>query len=371
MEIVLNNPFRVLGLTPTASIRDITKRISDLETFAEIKKEKKLYPYDFLELGVLDRSLEAIKDAARKIESVEGRLFHSFFWFRSGDSVDELALESLEKGNSVEAASLWDKKLGKKGVKKYTWRLNRSILHLTKAFGDNTLDVMEIEEALEHLGFVISDHLDDLIEDVLAGNKSSLNQENIWRWVADEMVTIIQSYSGDLFGKNSVKIIKFFWSFPLGARDYVSSKLINPLIDEVKDVIEISEGLRENEDLEALKSKNHLDKVEFIIKDLGEVLGESDIRFQAIANAYAMEVEQCAVEAIKKFKDFKLSLLLIQWADNLPSFSRIKTRIEENLEKIERINSRLPTSSGNIFSKIPIWVWIIGFVWLISMCGGN
>lgn len=116
MELVLNNPFRVLGLPATASPRDIAKRISDLETFAELGKPK-VYPNDFFELGALDRSLEAIKDAARKIEQPEGRFFYSFFWFRAGDSVDELAFESLAAGNPVEAADLWDKQLGKKGTK--------------------------------------------------------------------------------------------------------------------------------------------------------------------------------------------------------------------------------------------------------------
>ena len=139
MELVLNNPFRVLGLPATATTRDITKRISDLETFAELGKVKS-YPHDFLRLGALDRSLEAIKDAARKIEQSEGRLFHSFFWFRAGDSVDELALESLTAGNVDEAADLWDKQLGKKGAKKYTWRLNRGVLHLLKA-SVKTLDI--------------------------------------------------------------------------------------------------------------------------------------------------------------------------------------------------------------------------------------
>jgi hypothetical protein len=119
MELVLNNPFRVLGLSATASTRDIAKRISDLEMFAELGKSK-LYPHDLPELGALDRSLEAIKDAARKIEQVEGRLFHSFFWFRVGDSVDELALESIAAGKIEEAVNLWDKQLRKKRGSKNT-----------------------------------------------------------------------------------------------------------------------------------------------------------------------------------------------------------------------------------------------------------
>jgi hypothetical protein len=333
VELVLNNPFRVLGLPATATTRDITKRISDLETFAELGKVKS-YPHDLLGLGDLDRSLEAIKDAARKIEQVEGRLFHSFFWFRSGDSVDELALESLAAGSLSEAADLWDKQLSKKGAKKYTWRLNRGVLHLLKASG-TTLDSSEMDEALEALGFVIDDELDESVQDVLMGNETGLNRDSLWKRVIDEVVTLVQSYSNNPYGKNAVKIVDSVWSFPADARDYASSKILNPLIEEVNDAIKISEDLRANDDLEALKSKNRLDKVEKIIMDLKEVLGEDDIRFQAVANAYADEVCDCAVKALNHFKNPKLSNVLIKWAASLPSYSRIKARIEENLETIQ------------------------------------
>ncbi len=333
MELVLNNPFRVLGLPATASTRDITKRISDLETFAELGKAKS-YPHDFPGLGALDRSIEAIKDAARKIEQAEGRLFHSFFWFRAGDSVDELALESLAAGNVDEAVDLWDKQLGKKGTKKYTWRLNRGVIRFVRANG-GTLDKDEMDEALEDLGFVIDDDLDDSIQDVLSGNESGLDRESLWRRVVDEVVGLVQSSAGTPYGKSALKIVESFWSFPAEARDYASSKIVNPLIEEVHEAIKVSEGLRADEDLEALKAKNQLGKVEKIIKDLEEVLGEEDIRFQTIANAYADEVCDCAVKALNKFKDPKLAMSLIQWADSLPSFSRVKSRIEENLEIIQ------------------------------------
>jgi hypothetical protein len=333
VELVLNNPYRVLGLSATATTRDIAKRISDLETFAELGKVKS-YPYDFPGLGALNRSLDAIKDAARKIEQVEGRLFHSFFWFRNGDSVDELALESLAAGNVDEAADLWDKQLGKKGSKKYTWRLNRGILHLLNA-SSKTLDVGEMDEALEAMGFVIDDDLDESIEDVLSGNESGLNRDDLWKRVVDEILTVIQSYSNNPYGKNAVKIVDSLWSFPADARDYASSKILNPLIEEVNDAIKVSEELRANDDLEALKAKNRLDKVEKIIWEMKEVLGEDDIRFQTLANAYADEICACAVKALNHFKNPKLSMVLIQWAAGLPSYSRIKSRIEENLETIQ------------------------------------
>jgi len=231
VDLVLKNPFRVLGLPATSSARDIAKRISDLETFAEIGKAKS-YPNDFPFFGELDRSIESIKDASRKIEQIEGRLFHSFFWFRSADSVDEIALESLSSGNTEEALSLWSKQLIKNGKKKYTWNLNRCVLNLLNASRIG-LDVKKMDEALEDLGFVIDDYLEGSIQDVLGGNESSVNRKNLGRKVVDAVLEVVNSYGVDTYGKNAIRLVGSFWSFPLEASDYASSRIINPLIEEV------------------------------------------------------------------------------------------------------------------------------------------
>jgi hypothetical protein len=192
-----------------------------------------------------------------------------------------------------------------------------------------------MDEALEDIGFVIDDDLADSIQDVLFGNESGLSRESLWRRVVDEIVGLVQSYSGNPYGKNAVRIVESFWSFPSEARDYVSSKIINPLIEEVREAIKASEEFRADDDFEALKVKNHLDKVERIIRDLEDVLGDDDIRFQTVANAYTDEVCNCAVKALNQFESPQLALLLIQWAHGMPSFYLVKSRIEENMEIIQ------------------------------------
>lgn len=333
MELVLKNPYRVLGLSSTASTRDIAKRVSDLETFAELGKAKP-YPYDFPGLGPVDRSHEAIKEAARKIEQPEGRIFHSLFWFRAGDAGDELALESLTKDLNFEAASLWSKLLSKRGATRYTWRLNRCVLHLANSnvYG---IDTTKMDEALEDLGLLLEDDLDTAVGDISVGNEFALDKLKLWKRVIDEVISLVESDPEEPYGENCVLLLDSLWSFPEAAQDYASAKIINPLIDKIKEAIKASEGLREDEDLEALQAKNGLQEVETIIWALEQVLGEQDNRFQTIANAYADEVCDCAIAAINKFKNPKLAKVLIEWAEALPSFARVKTRIEENREVLE------------------------------------
>jgi hypothetical protein len=40
LDLIINNPYRVLGIEVTASRKELVKRVSDLEMFAEIGKVK-------------------------------------------------------------------------------------------------------------------------------------------------------------------------------------------------------------------------------------------------------------------------------------------------------------------------------------------
>jgi hypothetical protein len=342
LDLILNNPFRVLGLPATASSRDIAKRISDLETYAELGKTK-TYPSDFLSLGPLIRTSDAIKEAAQKIEQAEGKLFHSFFWFRSSDSVDELAMESLSAGNAEEALSIWEKQLGKKGSKKYTWRLNSAVLRLKRSHGLDELDDSEYEfdkdefdSALEELGFVIDDELDSSISDVLNGAEAGFDRETLWKKIVDELLRVIKALPNSPYGNNALQIVDSCWSFPEEARDYVSSRVVNPLVDEVQKAVEKSRLMRtENCSLAALRNTSTMKKVERIISELHDSLGEDSQRFQSIANEYANELCSLGVEALNEYKEVDLAHSYMEWASRMPSFSQIRIRIQENKENVD------------------------------------
>lgn len=99
LQFVINNPYRILGLTANASSREVAKRVTDLETFAEFGKIKK-YPLDLAEISPLTRTVDTIRQAAKDIESDTEKLVYAFFWFAKVDSVDELAIECIEKSSS-------------------------------------------------------------------------------------------------------------------------------------------------------------------------------------------------------------------------------------------------------------------------------
>ena len=79
-DIIINNPFRILGLSATASDKEITKRVSEIEVYLKIGKQIQ-YDFDFPFFGKIKRTPETIQEAANRLNKPADRIHYSLFWF--------------------------------------------------------------------------------------------------------------------------------------------------------------------------------------------------------------------------------------------------------------------------------------------------
>ena len=108
MNLINNNPYRILGLPITADEKAIARQVEKLATYAEMGKTKSLIS-DFPFLSSIDRTPEVIEEAKKQIEQPESKFLYSLFWFWNNNSVDDLALEVLKEANTDKAISIWEK----------------------------------------------------------------------------------------------------------------------------------------------------------------------------------------------------------------------------------------------------------------------
>lgn len=110
MDAIINNPFRILGLPTNASDKEIAKRVSDLLIYAEMGK-KVSYETDLPFLGEVDRSIESVKLATKKIELPENKIFYSLLRFDIKDSFDRKSIEFLKQGDFKSAFQVLSKEI--------------------------------------------------------------------------------------------------------------------------------------------------------------------------------------------------------------------------------------------------------------------
>lgn len=335
MELVVDNPFRVLGLPATASSRDIAKRVSDLETFAELGKSKS-YPTDFPHIGALSRTVDAVKDAAKKIEHAESKLFHSFFWVREGHEGDTQALTLVANGDFGGALALWNAELSKDGRRRHSSRLNRAVLYLWLATKDK-FDRVRFDQALTDLGFVIDEHLEQSVEAVLGAAAAGLNKEALWKRVVDALVATAQAAPNEPYGVGAMALASKCKTFPPAAVDYIRERLVNPVIETLEAAIVKSAAQREaSTNSRHIMADGNLRRLAKVLPELQFALGEDDTRYQVVANAFANEVCQCAIDVSNKYDDEERAVEIITWAMTLPAYGRVKDRLAENKPILER-----------------------------------
>ena len=111
-EIILDNPFRVLGVYANSSYREIVASVSKATKFMEVGR-KVDYPLDLpmvKNLNVksnLNHSLENLDNALALLSNSEERLKYAQFWFLRMTPLDDEAFEHLFAGDSDVALLVW------------------------------------------------------------------------------------------------------------------------------------------------------------------------------------------------------------------------------------------------------------------------
>ena len=111
-EIILNNPFRVLGVYANSSYREIVAGVSKATKFMEVGR-KVDYPLDLRRVknlnvkSKLGHSLADLDNALAVISNSEERLKYAQFWFLRMTPLDDEAFEYLFAGDSDVALLVW------------------------------------------------------------------------------------------------------------------------------------------------------------------------------------------------------------------------------------------------------------------------
>lgn len=96
MDIIRNNPYRILGVLSNASRKDIERNKSQIKAFAKVGRTPS-FPYDFENvLGKIERTEENLNDAISKLSFDKDKVAYGLFWFSNISFIDEETLVHLK-----------------------------------------------------------------------------------------------------------------------------------------------------------------------------------------------------------------------------------------------------------------------------------
>ena len=306
MEAIHSNPFRVLGLPIDASEKEIAKRVSDLELYAEMGKSKS-YDSDFLFFSPVERSTETVKNASSQIVTPESRFYYSLFWFWNNNSSDDIALDLLTDGNITRSIALLEKQLGgnQDYNKSFSSMKNLSILHMALARSNENSAFEDITRGLVWAGKMLqTDAFTDHAKEIV-GNHFTFDKEKIANLYIDEILKLALTKTGNT--KKPIllpQLISSFSSFPNILQQRVSNRLLEKSFRIIDDSIEQSKLNRKKKPQDAKAIASTLCKQSREpIKTIRNALGVDDYKCQSVSDRLAEEIDQCGTEYYNYHKD--------------------------------------------------------------------
>jgi hypothetical protein len=335
-EIILDNPFRVLGVYANSSYREIVACISKATKFLEVGRRVD-YPLDlpmvkdFYVKSKLTHSLEDLDNALALLSNSEERLKYAQFWFLRMTSLDDEAFDVLFSGSFDYALTVWDREDNLSSLQ------NRVIIYLWKC---------DFKSALQNAAKLYNKYFDEFLKAVDSKGTLVKSANDLIQSFIDTLLVYI----------TPSKLLKYIPSpvwldciIPTISDDTLAK--INSAIKDTQDLLDIlnSEGVKS---LPTTLKSGIGDKLIIDTKDdyhlLLKVVPSDDPRLQLVSDRLANMLYECSIDEynIRKFSP-NYSINLLQNALTLSNNSMDKEEINSKIALFQKKGGKLQPKQNN------------------------
>ena len=352
-KIILDNPFRVLGVYANSSYREIVASISKATKFLEVGKQVD-YPLDLPRVknmnveSNLSHSLEDLDNALALLSNSKERLKYAQFWFLRMTPLDEKAFDVLFVGEQNNALSIWYKEDNLSSLQ------NRIIICLWKC---------DFKSALQNAEKLYTKYSDDFLKAVDSKGTLVKSSDDLMQTFVDTLVTNISP--NELLDSNPSPLW-LDYLIPTISDDTLAK--MNKAIQDAKDQLDLlnTEGRKANSVLpqNGIGVKLLCD-IEDELNVLKKISSPDNPRFQLTSDRLANMLYECSIDEynIRKFSpDYSVNLLqnALALSNNSMDKEEINSKIKLFRKKAEKLQSeQLREKANQRHKNIILWIFLI------------
>lgn len=351
MDIIRNNPYRIVGVLSDASARELQRQKAKINAYANVGKDIVL-DVDFPIFSSISRTESNLEKAFSAIEQNRDKVKYSLFWFLKSNSFDEAAINYLINGNKEKALEIWEKVTNEREVtvKNFSSFNNIGTLQLISRFND------EIKAGIGNkIKLIESDNFENFVHSV-ADETFSIDTERQIELLIDELLTHFQNkYS-------TAETMELFSNCNGTTKKYLSKKFTEEPIHKIETQIEICKKKRKGNKIEAYElGLNLFMNTKGDLSLLKPLLGISDLKYKAIADQLASEIMQCGIDYFNECQEndssdnyLESTHKLIKLADSIAVGQLIKDRAKDSLATLEEKKDHEINKAIALLSSIKI-----------------
>lgn len=338
MNLIINNPYRVIGILAGTSLREQTKKIRKIAQYIEAD-ECIEDDYTFPVLGEIERNIEIINKAASDLNTDSDKLTAALFWFYNGNDItDEPAFDALKDGKDDLAKEIWSSAISNKNLnnKNYSAFFNLSTLLLSKSVNNSTINQSNIRKGIKYKLMTLESKYIHDFKGKIIGNSYKISEKELQMLFINELEKSIEHCKD--YSKHIISIINDH-NF-ISKKDYLN-KISNKHIDRLNSKIKETKTKRKNDVNNSITYAEELiNETASILQEIKLLINENDIIYTSIIDKLASEILQCSIDYYNQFSedydaDISLALNMCYKSLSIARGSVVKDRINNTIDTIK------------------------------------
>lgn len=349
MKLIIQNPYRIIGILSNASLREMQIRKGKMSAYAKVGK-KLDSEYDFSFLSSIQRTNSIIDKAFSDIEQNHNKVIHSLFWFTNLNSVDNTVIQHLIIGNKEKAIEIWGKLTNEKEVtfKNFSAFNNIGTLYLLEE------SKQEIKQGITaKIKLIESESFQDFIHSV-ADETFSIDKNRQIEILIDELLTQFK----DKF--STAEIMELFSNCNGTIQKYISKKFTEEPIHKIEVQIEQCNKKRTKDKINAYRYATDLyNNIKSELKLLKSIVGNTNLQYKMLADNIAKELIQCSVDYFNENQEqdksnnyLEEAMKLAKLAESIAVNDATKNKVKENINTLEGMKDREINQAIDILKSI-------------------
>lgn len=339
MKLVLENPYRIIGLFVGATAREQERQVKRLKQFLKAEQDPQ-DDFSFPTLGNLHRTLDKVNEAASKLNLDSDKMSSALFWFYKGNPItDEPAFDAIKEADLNQVISIWTKltssgEVSQRNASAYS---NLGTLYLSGILeGTNTNEALLEQGISLKLKFLESDFIKDF---------KALATDETYKTTKKELQLLflnqVQSEIEKSGGITSNKFLDILTKQEFSAKEDFLKGFVQKPIEQIEKKIEESKAKRKANKANAVNvGKALYEQTSENLEQLKSILGTSNLKFSSISDKVSDEILQCGIDYFSHYKDSSTdpgnaSMDLFRKAKTLAVGNISKQRCSENTENLQ------------------------------------
>ncbi len=346
MNIIQNNPYRIVGLLVGATAREQDRQIKRLYQYIQAQ-EVPQDDYSFPSLGNIQRTVELVSDAASKLNLDSEKMIAALYWFYNGNPItDEPAFEAIKDADLDQVLEIWTRLTSNGEVSKRnaSAHCNLGTLYLSGILdGTDAKDVLIEKGVTLKLKFLESDLIKDF-KGLVTGATYNPSKKDLQILFLNQVQVEIENTG--LVSLN--KFIDILIKQDFLAKDDFLKLFVLKLTEQVDKKIENSKTKRKANKSNAVEIAEDLykDTSKSLIQ-LKSILGVSNIKYISVADKVANEILQCSIDYFNYFQEndseidyFNPTLNIAKKAEIIAIGKLTKDRIKDSLSTLAELKDK-------------------------------